>query len=358
LRAAKPLGILYHRLVHQGRPHPHAGQQAAIPAGERDIALQMTGSSQLDNALPHILVSGASGLIGSALVRHLIRSGYQVSRLVRRPAGAGEISWNPANGRLDAADLEGIDGVVHLAGENVGVRWTQARKRRIRESRVSGTRLLSETIARLGRPPRVLISASAVGIYGDRGDEILTEASAAGDPSSGFLASVSRDWETAADAARAAGVRVVHPRFGVVLSPGGGALSKMLLPFRLGLGGRVGDGSQWLSWISIDDAVGVIQHAFKTDTLRGPLNATAPDPVTNRDFTRVLGRVLRRPTPLPVPAAALRFALGEMAEETLLASARALPAKLLQSGYQFRHPDLESALRHMLGKDPGSKFPA
>jgi uncharacterized protein len=311
----------------------------------------------LDNASPHILVSGASGLIGSALVPRLIRSGHRVSRLVRRPAGAGEISWTPANGRLDAADLEGIDGMVHLAGENVGVRWTHARKRRIRESRVSGTRLLSETIARLRRPPRVLISASAVGIYGDRGDEILTEASAAGDPSSSFLASVSEEWEAAADAARAAGVRVVHPRFGVVLSPAGGALRKMLFPFRLGLGGRIGRGSQWLSWISIDDAVGAIHHALGTDRLRGPLNVTAPDPVTNRDFTRTLGRVLQRPTPFTVPAAALRLALGEMAEETLLASARVLPARLLQSGYEFRHPDLEGALRHVLGKNSGSKFP-
>jgi uncharacterized protein len=306
----------------------------------------------------HVAVTGGSGLIGTALIQRLRQDRHQITQLVRRTAGPGEVSWDPAGGRLDPAAVEGVDAVIHLAGENVGTRWTAARKRRIRESRVSGTTLLSQTIARLRRPPPVLISASAVGIYGDRGDEILTEASSLGDPSSDFLASVCQEWEAAADPARAAGVRVVHPRFGVVLSPSGGVLSKMLLPFRLGLGGRVGDGSQWLSWISIDDAVGVIQYALERDTLQGSLNATAPDPVTNRAFTRTLGRVLRRPTPLPVPARALRLVLGEMADETLLASARALPARLLQSGYEFRYPDIEGALRHVLGKEPGSKFPA
>ena len=305
----------------------------------------------------HIAVTGGSGLIGTALIQHLMRGHYRITRLVRHSAGPGELQWDPAGQRLDPAALEGIDAVIHLAGENVGARWTAARKRRIRESRVSGTRLLSETIARLGRPPRVLVSASAVGIYGDRGDEILTEASAPGDASSDFLVSVSQQWEAAADAARTAGVRAVHPRFGVVLSPAGGALKKMLLPFRLGLGSQVGRGSQWLSWISIDDAVGVVHHALETDTLRGPVNAVAPNPVTNRDFTRTLGRVLQRPTPFTAPAGALRLVLGEMAEETLLASARVLPAGLLRSGYEFHHPDLESALRHVLGKEPGSKFP-
>jgi uncharacterized protein len=306
----------------------------------------------------HIAVTGGSGLIGTAVIQRLRQGRHQITHVVRRPAGPGEVLWDPAGGRLDPVALEGVDAVIHLAGENVGTRWTAARKRRIRESRVNGTRLLSETIARLPRPPRVLISVSAVGIYGDRGDEILTEASAPADPNSYFLASVCQEWEAAADPARAAGVRVVHPRFGVVLSPAGGALRKMLLPFRLGVGGRVGEGSQWLSWISIDDAVGVIHHALETGALEGPLNATAPNPVTNRDFTRTLGRVLRRPTPFPVPARALRLVLGEMANETLLASARALPAKLLQSGYQFRHPDIEGALRHVLGKEPSSKFPA
>jgi uncharacterized protein len=299
----------------------------------------------------HIVVTGAGGLIGTALIRHLMPDrDHRITRLVRHPAGPGEVTWDPVKGRLDPAALEGIDAVVHLAGENVGSRWTAARKRRIRQSRVDGTRLLAETIARLRRPPKVLISASAVGIYGSRGNDTLTEASGLGGSDSGFLSSVCREWEAAADPARAAGVRVVHPRFGVVLSPAGGALKMMLLPFRLGLGGPIGPGTQWLSWISIDDAVGVIHHGLKTDRLRGPVNATTPNPVTNHEFTRTLGRVLRRPTSFRVPAAALRLALGEMAEETLLASARVLPAELLRSGYPFRHVDLEGALRHVLGK--------
>jgi uncharacterized protein (TIGR01777 family) len=299
----------------------------------------------------HIAVTGSGGLIGAALIRHLMPDeDHRVTRLVRHPPGPGEVTWDPLAGQLDPAALEGIDAVIHLAGENVGARWTAARKRRIRESRVSGTKLLAETIARLRRPPGVLISASAVGIYGSRGDETLTEASGVRGPGSDFLSSVCQEWEAAADPARAAGIRVVHPRFGVVLSPSGGALKKMLLPFRLGLGGPIGSGTQWLSWISIDDAAGVIHHALKTVGLRGPVNATAPNPVTNREFTRTLGRVLRRPTPFKVPAAALRLALGEMAEETILASTRVLPAELLRSGYPFRQVDLESALRHVLGK--------
>jgi uncharacterized protein (TIGR01777 family) len=311
----------------------------------------MASSSQPDAQL-HIAVTGASGLIGSALTRELTGSGYRVSRLVRRTAGLGEISWDPARGRLDPADLEGVDAVVHLAGENVGARWTPARKRRIRESRVSGTKLLSETVARLRRKPRVLVSASAIGIYGSRGDEVLTEASGLGDRSADFLAAVGQDWEMAAEAAEAAGLRVVHPRFGVVLSPAGGALKRMLPPFRVGLGGPLGSGSQWMSWISLDDAVGVLRHLLVTEKLRGAVNATAPEPATNRHFTRTLGRVLGRPTPFRVPAAALRLILGEMADGTLLASARVVPAKLLESGYRFNHPDLESALRHVLARAP------
>jgi hypothetical protein len=276
--------------------------------------------------------------------------------MVRRPARPGEISWDPGRGRLDPVDLEGVDQVVHLAGENVGARWTPARKARIRDSRVQGTRLLSETIARLEPPPAVLVSASAVGIYGNRGSEPLSEASPTGDPSD-FLVAVALEWEAAAEPASAAGVRVVHPRFSVVLSPEGGALKRMLPPFRLGLGGRIGLGARWMSWISIDDAVGVILHALSTDSLRGGVNATAPVPLTNRDFTRTLGRVLGRPTPFILPPAALRLALGEMADGTLLTSARVLPSRLLESGYRFRHPDLESALRHVLGKESRSNFP-
>jgi uncharacterized protein (TIGR01777 family) len=296
-----------------------------------------------------IAVSGASGLIGTSLVEELTRRGHRIRPMVRRPAGPGEISWDPAGGRLNPADLEGVDQVVHLAGEPVGARWTSGRKARIRDSRVNGTRLLSETLARLGQPPVVLVAASAVGIYGNRGSEPLSEESSPGDPSN-FLVSVAREWEAAAEPARAARIRVVHARFGVVLSPKGGALKKMLPPFRLGLGGRIGSGSQWMSWISLADAVGAILHALSTPMLRGAVNATAPDPVTNRDFTRILARVLGRPAPFPIPAAALRLVLGEMADSTLLISARVLPSRLLQSEYRFRHPDLESALRHVLGR--------
>jgi uncharacterized protein len=305
-----------------------------------------------------IAVSGASGLIGRALVQELTRQGHQVSRMVRRPAARGEISWDPAGGILDPADLEGANAVVHLAGENVGARWTASRKQRIRNSRVTGTRLLSEVIARLRSPPRVLVSASAIGIYGNRGDEILTEASPPGDPDRDFLVSVSREWEAAAEPARTAVSRVVHPRFGVVLSPTGGALQKMLPAFRLGLGGRIGSGLQWISWISLDDAVGVIVHALSSDIVQGPVNATAPVPLTNREFIRILGRVLRRPTLFPMPAAVLRLALGEMAKGTLLSSARVVPTQLLRSGYRFQHSDLESALRHVLARETGSNFPS
>jgi uncharacterized protein (TIGR01777 family) len=298
----------------------------------------------------HVAVSGAGGLIGSALLPHLTSRGHRVSRLVRRSAGPGEISWDPARGRLDEADLEGVDAVVHLAGENVGARWTSARKSRIRNSRVAGTRLLSETLARLRRRPGVLVSASAIGIYGDRGDEILTEASVPGNRDRDFLVFVTQEWEAAADPARAAGIRVVHPRFGVVLSPAGGALKKLLLPFRAGLGGRLGSGRQWMSWISIDDTIGAISQAISNPALYGPVNVTAPEPATNREFTRTLGRVLARPTLFPVPAAALRLALGEMAGSTILASTRVLPARLGETGYRFTQPTLEGALRHVLGR--------
>jgi uncharacterized protein (TIGR01777 family) len=309
----------------------------------------MTSSSEPESPRLHVVVSGAGGLIGSALLLSLIGRGHRVSRLVRRSAGAGEISWDPSRGVLDPADLEGVDAVVHLAGENVGARWTAARKKRIRSSRVAGTKLLSAALARLRRRPAVLVSASAIGIYGDRGDETLTETSGLGNGDRDFLVSVTQEWEAAADPARAAGIRVVHPRFGVVLSPAGGALARLLLPFRLGLGGRLGSGSQWMSWISIDDTIGAIEQALSNPGLNGPVNVTAPEPVTNREFTRTLGRVLSRPTLLPVPAAALRLVLGEMAESTVLASARVLPTKLVEVGYHYTQPRLEAALRHVLG---------
>jgi uncharacterized protein (TIGR01777 family) len=269
--------------------------------------------------------------------------------MVRRPAGPGEISWNPATGQLNPASLESIDAVVHLAGENVGARWTAGRKARIRDSRVEGTRLISETLARLAKRPEVMVSASAVGIYGDRGDDVLTESSALGN-SADFLAQVGVEWEAAADPARQAGIRVVHPRFGLVLSRKGGALGRMLLPFRLGLGGRLGSGSQWMSWISLADAVEVIGHVLSNRDVHGPVNVTAPRPVTNREFTRTLGRVLARPTVFAVPAPFLRLLFGEMADVMLLASTRVVPARLTELGYRFQHADLETALRAALGR--------
>ena len=296
-----------------------------------------------------VLISGSSGLVGSALVRLLEGSGHEVVRLVRRtpdPGGGTAANWDPAAGTIDAAALEGLDGVVHLAGENIaGGRWNQALKERIRSSRVDGTRLLAETLAGLDRPPQCLLSASAIGFYADRGDEQLDESSPVG---AGFLADVCRAWESAAEPAREAGIRVVNLRIGVVLASDGGALKKMLLPFKLGLGGRVGSGRQWWSWIAIDDVVGAIQHALLTESLTGPLNLVAPNPATNLEFTKALGRVLRRPTVFPMPAFAARLALGEMADELLLASTRVDARRLTDSGYEFRCPGLDGALRHVL----------
>ena len=308
-------------------------------------------SGSLPSAGFHVAVTGASGLIGKALVRRLTNMEYRVRPVVRRTARPGEISWNPENGTLDPTDLEGLDAVVHLAGENIGARWTARRKERIRSSRLLGTRLLSDTLAGLKNPPAVLIAGSAIGIYGNRGDEILTEESPPGEPSHDFLARLGQEWEGAADAARAAQVRVVHPRFGLVLSPRGGVLARMLLPFRLGLGGRLGNGSQWMSWVSIDDAVDALIHLLTANSLSGPVNVTAPNPIRNRDFTRTLGRVLARPTLFSVPSPALRLAFGEMADATLLSSTRVMPRRLLASGFHFKSPDLEGALRHVLQEE-------
>jgi uncharacterized protein (TIGR01777 family) len=246
---------------------------------------------------------------------------------------------------IDVSALEGIDAVVHLAGENIAARWTATQKAKIRDSRVRGTQLLCETLARLSSPPQVLVSASAIGYYGDRGEEILTEESP---PGRGFLPEVCRAWEAATEAAKQRGMRVVILRLGMVLSAAGGALAKMLPPFRLGLGGMVGSGRQYMSWIALDDVVGTIQHAIVTDALQGPTNAVAPQAVTNQEFTRTLGKALGRPTLLPLPAFAARLMFGEMADELLLASTRVQPTKLLGSGYRFRYPELEDALRHVL----------
>lgn len=294
----------------------------------------------------NVLISGSTGLIGSRLVSFLTPSGNQVVRLVRGEAKTdGEVSWNPETGEIDASKLEEIDAVVHLAGENIAGRWSNEKKRKIRDSRVIGTRLLAETIVKLKSPPRVFACASAIGYYGDHGDEVLTEQSAPGDD---FLAGVCREWEAATKPASDKGVRVINLRFGVVLSRRGGALAKMLLPFKLGAGGIVGDGKQYWSWIALDDVVGAIGHALKTDALQGPVNVVAPNPVTNREFTKTLGNVLHRPTIFPMPAFAARLAFGEMADALLLASQRVDSKKLVDSGYAFRLPDLEGALRSIL----------
>ncbi len=302
------------------------------------------------------MITGAGGLIGSALVPRLAADGHRITRVTRGPARPGEISWDPARGILDLHQVGRVDGVIHLAGENIGSRWTATRKRRIQQSRMLGTGLLSEALSRLQPRPEVLISASAIGIYGDRGNEVLTESSAPGNPEQDFLVRVCLEWEAAAEAARKAGIRVVHPRFGVVLSPEGGALAKLLPPFRLGLGGHQGHGYQWMSWIAIDDVVGAVRHLLDDRQLSGPVNVTAPGAVVNRHFTQILGRVLRRPTLFRVPAAALKLGLGEMAQRTVLASARVQPSKLLQSGYRFEYPDLEAALRHVLGAEASGSF--
>lgn len=296
-----------------------------------------------------VLVTGSSGLIGSALTAFLTARGHGVTRLVRSAsAGKDSIRWDPETGSLDAAQLEGIDAAVHLAGESIAAkRWSDAQKARILQSRVQTTKLLCDRIAQLGRAPEALVCASAIGYYGDRGEEILDETSASG---RGFLSEVCRQWEAAAEPAVQRGIRVVWLRLGVVLSPLGGALAKMLPVFRMGLGGKIGSGRQYMSWISLDDVVGAFNHALTNDQLAGPVNAVAPTPVTNSEFTRLLGRVLHRPALFPLPAPAARLAMGEMADELLLASARVKPARLLATGYTFEHSDLESALRHLLGR--------
>ncbi len=300
------------------------------------------------------VVSGAGGGIGSALCAVLSTGGHEPVALSRsaspRPDAVARrtVGWRPAAGEIDAGGLEGADFVVHLAGESIAAgRWDDETKRRIRDSRVEGTRLLARALAGLERKPEAMICASAIGWYGDRGDEPLDESS---EPGEGFLAEVCRAWEAAAEPAREAGIRVVHLRFGVVLWPAHGALERLLVPFRLGAGGPVGDGRQFWSWVSLDDVIGAILHAAATRDLAGPVNVTAPRPVRNRAFARTLGRVLGRPSLLPAPAPILRLALGEMADALLLASARVRPGKLEASGYAFLDPELEAALGHMLGR--------
>lgn len=301
-----------------------------------------------------VLVSGSSGLIGSALVKKLEEEGHEVGRLVRRqPKSAHEVRWDPGRLEIDREGLEGWGAVVHLAGENIaGGRWTAARKKRIRESRVLGTGLLSDALAGLTDPPTTYVCASAIGFYGNRGDEVLTEESPQG---KGFLASVALAWEAAAQPAAQVGIRVVQPRIGIVLSPKGGVLGKMLLPFKLGLGGRLGSGKQWISWISLPDLIGVLMRALTDENMSGPYNAVAPNPVTNAEFTRVLGKVLGRPTVLGVPEFALRLLMGtEMANDLALSSTRVDPTRLRAHHHEFLHPQLEPALRAVMRTVPGT----
>ena len=292
-----------------------------------------------------IAVTGASGLVGSELVLFLTTAGHEVIRLVRRSPGEGEEHWNPASG-IESDAIQGIDAVVHLAGENIAEgRWTKEKKDRIRDSRVDGTAALVQSLVAMEHPPPTLICASAIGHYGDRGDTELIEDS---EPGTGFLPEVCQAWEAAADPAREAGIRVVHLRFGVVLSVAGGALKKMLTPFRLGAGGRIGSGDQYMSWLSIGDAAGIILYALKTNELSGSVNAVAPEPVTNSEFTKALGRAVHRPTIFPMPALVAKLAFGEMAEALLLASTRVLPRRLEESGYTFRHRTIDEALGDLI----------
>lgn len=300
-----------------------------------------------------VAVSGAGGLIGAALVARLSGAGWRVLRVVRGPvestsAADDSVACDVEAGVMDAAGLEGVEVVVHLAGEPIVGRWTAAKRRRIEHSRAAGTQLLSRTLAGLKRKPRVLLAASAIGIYGDRGEELLTEASPAGDAGDGFLRHVCQQWEQATAPAAAAGIRVVNLRLGMVLARNGGALAKMLTPFRMGLGGVIGPGTQWVSWIHLDDVVRVIERCLADERVSGPVNVVTPNPVTNRQFTRALGRALHRPTPLALPSIALRLVFGEMAEQVLLASARVAPVRLEDAGYQFRHPTLADALADLL----------
>ena len=298
-----------------------------------------------------VLITGSSGLIGSALIESLVANGHEVIRLLRKNLADDSPVWDPENGVIDLADVRDISAVVHLAGDNIAEgRWSSQKKGRIINSRVLGTKLLAKFFATSVHKPNIIVSASAVGFYGDRGEELVDETSG---PGNGFVADVCKQWEGAMASAVAAGIRVAYVRFGVVLSPAGGALKKMLLPFKMGLGGVIGTGKQFMSWVSIEDVVGMIQYVIANDSMRGPVNFVAPNAVDNYEFTKTLGRVLHRPTIFPMPAFAARIAFGEMANELLLSSTRVLPKKLMDSGYQFCHPELEEAFGHLLKKADG-----
>ena len=295
-----------------------------------------------------ILLTGSNGLVGSALTPALVADGHEVRPLVRYATGYGshEIEWSPERYSIAMSRIEGFDVVIHLAGESIAEgRWTDEKKQRIRESRVKGTRLLAESLPTLKEPPSAFLCASAIGYYGDRGDEVLTEDSR---PGNDFLSSVCIEWEEATREAAEKGIRTANMRFGIILDTKGGALSKMLPPFRMGVGGKIGDGKQWMSWIALDDVVKAIRHALNSETLSGPINYVAPNPVRNEEFTRTLGRALSRPTLFPIPAFGIRLAFGEMGEALLLSSQRVQPTKLLESGFEFSYPTLAAALPHVL----------
>lgn len=297
-----------------------------------------------------VLISGSHGLVGKALLRFLEAKDHEIFRLVRHPpANDLEVEWSPDRYSIALARLEGFDACIHLAGESIASsRWNEEKKRKIRESRVKGTKLLSDALANLKRPPKTLISASAIGYYGNRGDEILDEGSAAG---SDFLAGVCVEWENATAHARDQGIRVVNTRFGIILDSEGGALAKMLTPFRMGVGGRIGSGKQWMSWIALKDVIAGIEFALANETLKGPVNFVAPNPVRNAEFTKALGKALSRPTIFPIPAFGVRLAFGEMADALLLSSQRIEPKELSEASYAFKYPTLEPALRHVLSND-------
>lgn len=296
----------------------------------------------------NIIIAGASGFIGQALLTSLRASGHDVRRLVRVRTGEPDaIAWDPERRHIAAGELDGADAIVNLAGENIaGGRWSAARRRAILRSRIDATATLVDATGRVAQKPALLVNASAVGCYGDRGDAVVDEISPVG---AGFLAEVCESWEAEAAAAGAHGVRVVFLRLGLVLGHGGGALQKLLPAFRWGLGGPLGSGGQWMSWVHRDDVIGIIAHALRDQRMRGPVNAVAPNPVTNAEFTRTLGRVLGRPAVLPVPAFALKAAFGQMANEALLGSTRAIPRKLQELGFEFRYPELEAALTEAVG---------
>jgi uncharacterized protein (TIGR01777 family) len=295
-----------------------------------------------------ILVSGATGLVGRYFSNRAQSAGHHCVTLTRRPRNEGDVGWDPQQHQLDPMQLSGFDAVVHLAGDNIAKgRWSPEKKRRIRDSRVQGTLLLCQTLAQLDDKPTAMVSASAIGYYGSRGDELLTEQSP---PGSGFLADVCREWEQATQPAVDAGIRVANARIGVVLAADGGALKPMLIPFRLGVGGVVGDGRQYWSWIAIDDLAAALLFILQNSNLSQAVNLVGPRPVNNREFTKVLGQVLKRPTFLPMPAFVARLALGEMADELLLSSTRVEPTKLTEAGYGFQYADLKTALRSLLGR--------